>query len=347
VRSNGEVVCWGKNTYGQLGGGGRSDSAIQVLVHGLADAVRVEVGRDFSCALRRAGGVMCWGNNEDGQLGDGRGLRPGALSLRPVPVSGLSQVEEIATGDYHACARDRNGRVKCWGNGADGQMGNDAQRAFGMPLTIASLAPVRQIASGAAHVCAVEQTGTVKCWGRNTEGQLGDGQSGSKIKPVVVRDLEDAVALGAGHHHSCAIRRAATVVCWGDNAMGQLGPGPASERKRRTPVAVPQLAGVRQIDGGGAHTCVRLQTGRVMCWGANEHGQLGHVAAPRHRAVPTAVRDVDDATGLALGERHTCATRQRGDVKCWGDTEHGTLGPFRLAYGAGVITAAAPGDGRW
>ena len=88
LRKAGDVLCWGKNTYGQLGNGGRTDSPRLSKVRGLTGVKQVEVGRDFSCALRTNGSVMCWGNNEDGQLGDGRGGSPGAMSLDVAGVRG-------------------------------------------------------------------------------------------------------------------------------------------------------------------------------------------------------------------------------------------------------------------
>lgn len=336
LRRQGDVLCWGKNTYGQLGDGRRDDSAQPKAVTGLVDATSIAVGVDFSCAVRRHGGVVCWGNNEDGQLGDGRGARPGALSLRPVAVAGLGRVQELVAGDYHACARDGTGRVKCWGNAGHGQLGSDAQRAFAMPLSIARLGTVRQISSGANHVCALEQGGAVKCWGRNTEGQLGDGRSGSKLNAVAVQGLTNAMAIAAGHNHSCAIAADRTVACWGDNSMHQLGPRAGQEPKQRTPVSVTGLRDVVQVDGGAAHNCARLRSGRVTCWGANDDGQLGHTAAARSRATPTPVRGISDAIDLSLGARHGCAIRRRGDLVCWGSEERGGLGEPRLALSFGA-----------
>lgn len=329
-RQGGDVLCWGKNTYGQLGDGRREDSARLVKVAGLADAAELVVGRDFSCARRRAGSVVCWGNNEDGQLGDGRGMKPGALSLRPVKVAGLRAPQQLSAGEYHACALEQGGVVKCWGNGGNGQIGSDAQRAFGMPLTIERLGAVVQLASGSSHVCALEKVGVVKCWGRNTEGQLGDGKSGSRIKAVTVLGLEDAVELASGHRHTCARRSTGTVTCWGDNARGQLGPNAGREPKSHVPVEVPGLSSVVQLAGGGEHTCARLQSGRLVCWGGNAAGQLGHKSSITARPTPTAVRGMGDAVDLALGAAHTCAVRRSGEVACWGDAEYGALGPYRL-----------------
>lgn len=329
-RKSGTVLCWGKNTYGQLGNGSREDSPKLVKVEGLADAVELAVGRDFSCARRKAGGVVCWGNDENGQLGGGRGPKVGALGLRPVAVAGLRSPTQLSSGEFHVCALEHAGTVACWGSSANGQIGSDAQRAFGKPLAIEQLGPVQRIASGASHVCALERAGTVKCWGRNTEGQLGDGKSGSRIKPVQVAGLEDAVDLASGHRHTCARTRAGKVWCWGDNASAQLGPNAGRDPKRGTPVEVEGLTGVVELAGGSDHTCARLQTGRAMCWGSNAAGQLGQRSSVSRLAEPTAVRGMSDAIDLALGERHTCALRKSGDVACVGLTDYGALGPYRL-----------------
>lgn len=329
-RRSGTVLCWGKNTYGQLGSGSREDSSRLVKVEGLQDAVELAVGRDFSCARRKAGSVACWGNDENGQLGDGRGPKIGALSLRPVAVAGLRSSTQLAAGEFHVCALEPAGTVQCWGNAANGQLGSDAARAFGKPLAIGPLGPVRRIASGASHVCALEASGIVQCWGRNTEGQLGDGKSGSRIKPVTVAGLEDVVDLASGHRHTCARTRDGKVWCWGDNASAQLGPNAGRDPKRGTPVEVEGLAGVVELAGGSDHTCARLQSGRAMCWGSNAVGQLGQRSNVSRLAEPTAVRGMSDALDLALGERHTCALRKTGEIACVGDSEHGALGPYRL-----------------
>ncbi len=330
VHEDGSVACWGRNTYGQLGNGTRDDVTGAVQVVGVRDAVQVGVGRDFSCALRRTGNVVCWGNNEDGQLGDGRGARPGALSTRPVNVAGLRAVKQISLGEYHACALGGDARVRCWGNSANGQIGSDRQRAFNAPLSIGGLEAVREVASGGSHVCALERSGTIKCWGRNTEGQLGDGKSGSRVRAVVVAGVADAQHVASGLNHSCAVRRNGRVVCWGANDMRQLGPAAGVDRKRGTPVAVEGLTSVVQLAGGGGHSCARLQSGRVVCWGGNAAGQLGHLSSAQFRSQPTPVRGVADAVDLALGQAHSCAVRRTGEVACWGNRDDGALGPHPL-----------------
>jgi alpha-tubulin suppressor-like RCC1 family protein len=325
----GHVMCWGKNTYGQLGNGTRDDSARAVRVP-LVDAAELSLGVDFSCARRRGGTVVCWGNDQDGQLGTGRGGKPGQWSTKPIRVAQLEGAVQISAGEYHACARMKDGTLRCWGNAADGQLGSAEERVFATPRTIPGVSGVVSVASGASHVCVLDASGGVRCWGRNTEGELGDGQLGSRIKPVVVRGLSDVVELSAGARHSCARRRDGKVACWGDNASGQLGAAAGRDAKRYEPVIVAGLSDVVELALGGNHSCARHRTGSVACWGGNEHGQLGHVASPKQRNVPTLVHGLPDAIDLSLGERHSCAARGRGDASCWGRNEHGALGPHPL-----------------
>lgn len=330
VRASGTVLCWGKNSYGQLGDGTREDNARAVQVAGLRDAVEVTVGVDFSCARRKAGTVSCWGNDQDGQLGGGKGGRPGVFSLAPQAVFNLRGAAQITAGDYHACARLGDGTVRCWGNAQDGQLASDGQRVYASPRTIPQVAGVTALASGAGHVCAVDARGKVLCWGRNTEGQLGDGNSGSRLNAVEVKGLVDAVDVESGTNFSCARRRGGQIACWGDNKGGQLGAGARGEPKRHEPVAMAGLVQVVELSLGGGHGCARQSNGRVLCWGSNDAGQLGPLGPGVRTGAPVAVRGVQDAVSIAMGARHGCAARKGGDATCWGSNEFGALGPRPL-----------------
>ena len=128
----------------------------------------------------------------------------------------------------------------------------------------------------------------------------------------------------------------------------------------------PRLSGVTSagsVAGGVAHTCARLVTGAIQCWGANNAGQLGVgntnpqsgpqllgltqvsqiVAGTDHTcalvatgvwcwgegypSAPTQINfDGIGATAIAAGSYSDCAIMMDGTVRCWGSNAYGQLG---------------------
>jgi alpha-tubulin suppressor-like RCC1 family protein len=66
ILANGDVACWGDNTYGQLGNGTTEDSQDAVLHAGL-QATHVTVGERHSCAALTTGELACGGDNASGR----------------------------------------------------------------------------------------------------------------------------------------------------------------------------------------------------------------------------------------------------------------------------------------
>jgi alpha-tubulin suppressor-like RCC1 family protein len=98
---------------------------------------------------------------------------------------------------------------------------------------------------------------------------------------------------------------------------------------------------------GASHACATTQVGGALeCWGANAAGQLGDGTATG-RLLPQPVAGAGAIAELALGARHTCASRADG-VRCWGDGARGQLGsgssaPVQSAASASpVLSGGAP-----
>ena len=138
---------------------------------------------------------------------------------------------------------------------------------------------------------------------------------------------------------SCAIYDNGSLYCWGRNDNGQLGLGYTSGREE-TPQYV-DLGSGRTIsflaigDSGAegwtdnAHSCAVLDNGELVCWGANDDGQLG-LGNTSTSGVwePTTVNVGSGLTtiSVATGNSATCALLSDQSVKCWGKNNDGQLG---------------------
>lgn len=183
VLSSGVIRCWGHNNHGQLGDGGSADSPVPVDVAALPPMMSVAAGAEHTCGLTPGGGVKCWGRNDKGQLGDGSG----SDSATPVDVATLATgAAWIETGEKHSCAAMNSGLTRCWGDNANGQLGNNTTVDSGLPVDVSGLSDAIQIGAGKEFTCALRQAGNVSCWGRNNGGQLGDGTGSDSDVPVDV-----------------------------------------------------------------------------------------------------------------------------------------------------------------
>jgi alpha-tubulin suppressor-like RCC1 family protein len=166
------------------------------------------------------------------------------------------------------------------------------------------------------------ERGVVWCWGGNDHGQLGDGTYEESPRPVRVVGLQDPIAIALGDRHSCALERTGRVVCWGGNSEGQLVAGdgvPGNEssangpRESTRPVPIAGIEAV-EIAAGHGHTCARLATGAIACWGEARNGELGGADGDKQSRVP----GISDAIAIRAGGSTSCAIRKTGAVVCWG-----------------------------
>ena len=266
---SGEVECWGRGEWGQLGNGSEENSSTPVTVSlGDNKAVSVSAGNKHNCALLESGEVKCWGLGYEGQLGHGSYKN----SSTPVKVLLNDKAVSVSVGIDHNCALLESGEVACWGDGRDGQLGHGSIEDSSTPVKV-KLGDNKAVSVSTAwlHTCALLKSGEVMCWGRGGVGELGNGKRKSSSTPVKVKlgDKDKAVSLSTGIDHTCALLESGEVKCWGLGEWGQLGNG--SKERSSTPVKVKlgDKDKAVSLSTGIDHTCALLESGEVACWGYN------------------------------------------------------------------------------
>ena len=234
-------------------------------------------------------------------------------------------VVELAAGDAHSCARFADGRVQCWGDNGDGELGVEGRSDIALPRAPIELAaPALAVRAGKAFTCALLETGEVWCWGNNARQQLGAEEPYNSHEPTRIPNLPtDIIRLTTGSRFACAESAASGLYCWGDNTSDQLGTssGGASLSPHNI-AAVPR--DIAQLTAGEHFACALTDAGKVWCWGANRQGQLGEQttgdATPREvSSLPPHIEQ------LSAGGDTACALARQGDgaseVWCWGEDQ--------------------------
>lgn len=267
------VMCWGDNSFGQLGQDrrlrsgqiGQSFEPMFVPVISRAESKkglrisRLAAGDNHTCALLTDGHVRCWGHNYFGQLGH---------VARPVEHRGPDEAMLVAE------PPEERGNVPVL---------SAPEEAQGLKVSV--------IAAAGDRSCAILSNGKVRCWGKNFAAALGyPDKKFDKISqhhpPHELGDVqlsETAKRITMSSAHTCVVSQSGKIFCWGSGTQGQLGqPGITSTEKPGSmpPAAVPLFAdnaadSVVELALGDGHSCALMSSGSMRCWGQGFDGQLG------------------------------------------------------------------------
>lgn len=301
-RSDGMIVSWGDNTYGQrsippmapgvqitkivclgattymlLSDGtvsifGRLNNGQHLIPSLPAGVGYVDVypGRGHQLALRSDGEVVAWGDNSYGQC-----------NVPPLP-SGITYTA-IAAGWFHSHAVRSDGVIVSWG------------LALGTTPILDPGNPCVQLAAGDWHAVARLANGRILTWGVNSFYQsyipgLVDLQ-GSSPQPLWFTDVAQ------GSAHTVALLSSGRVTGFGEDGAGQS-----------TPPAWFDQYTFQKVEAGSGHSAALTVGGELFAWGNGPSGVLNIPVLP-----PGVVY-----TDMALSSHHTVALRSDGQAVACG-----------------------------
>jgi alpha-tubulin suppressor-like RCC1 family protein len=258
---------------------------------------------------------------------------------------------QVSAGAGFACALDVRGLLWCWGDNAHHQLTADATPQLVLATRIGDTT-WQQISAGGGHTCGITTDGALQCWGANDRGQVSGTVIGDVTAPLAI-DAPGApgrwTSVTAGENATCATGDDGSLWCWGAGDRGQLGTGATVDVGVPTQVAQ-QYDNITAVALGWApnagHACAISATSGLVCWGANDNGELGDgtttsALAPVQVALPAA------PTAVSAMATSTCATTADTKLWCWGRGDLGQLGDPGLVTSSQLLPVPASGLDGW
>jgi hypothetical protein len=125
VAPTGEVWCWGRNDFGELGTGSADDQPHGPTKSSVTGAVAIGATEIGFCAAGRDGSLTCWGTRE--------------LEKQPKQFLPPGSVEGPFSGGQDGCAIREDGLVACWGSNAYGRLGDGSVMKLDSPAAVPGL----------------------------------------------------------------------------------------------------------------------------------------------------------------------------------------------------------------
>lgn len=326
IETSGELYCWGRNLYGQIGkgvSGSAHTTSTPVQVGSSNTWTDVSAGFYHTCGINN-NELYCWGYDQYGQVGNGSASSTNVLV--PEKIGILNNWTDISAGHEFTCGINNN-ELYCWGRDNTGQIGNGSASSTNVtaPEKIGISNMWMSVDAGENHVCGINNSLLV-CWGLDLYGQIGNGSASTSIvtTPEVIGGLNSWTQISAAYDHTCGINNN-ELYCWGRDSDGQIGNGSLSSSNVEAPEKIGTFNSWSKISSGESFNC-GLNANQLYCWGKDNFGQLGN---GNHNyadiSEPTQITEFSDWSDLDSGLAHTCAIRNQ-NLYCWGYNNYSQLG---------------------
>lgn len=309
------IYALGSNGSGQLGIGHKEDVSTPESVKTKqnsppADVKHIASGGNHTVVLYTNDVLLTAGDNSDGRcfrVADDETSALGGVASCDTLGSVVKHVAATWTATLLALEK---GVIWVCGSGNSGELGLGKGVTESRNGSLISFPPrgpkVVRLASCMGHVVAVLSNGEVWGWGKGRKGQLGEPAENCweprKIEGIPFFATEAV----CGKDFTCV---------FGPPSTGEvLVLGPSSNDRFGVRTNAPRtVPGWRQVAASWGSIFVLVESGILISWGRDDHGQLPPPHLPRLKSI-------------AAGSEHCLALTGSGTVLAWGWGEHGNCG---------------------
>lgn len=332
IRTTGDLYCWGNNGAGQLGIGNTTSKFLPTFVS--PGYTQISVGFNFACGVTSSNNVECWGDRANGRVGDGLTV---GNALAPTYVAGPASAIKVTTGWNHACSVEASGTIKCWGGGANGQLGTGATSDSAFASSVSGLTTMVDVSSGMFYSCGLRNDQKAFCWGQGSSGKLGNGSGSNQTLPVAAQGATSFTSIKSGTDTTCGVDVSdGKLKCWGYGYYGLLGDGlPRGSSYTMIAPKIPLSVTDFDIALNGQTVCASA-AGVPYCWGSARNGVLGNGMRAANDWLD--ITPEPSFTKVSLG-RGGCGITATQKLMCWGSNDSDASGTASGAIGDGTTMA--------
>lgn len=333
------------------------------LVVGARNTVSLTIGTNpaggtlsGTTVVNAVGGVATFSGLALSQAGTGYTLAAASAGLTGVTTAAMNvflNFVGVGAGGATTCGLTAFGAVYCWGQNANGQLGDGTTTSRSLPTKVLAPAGVRftaisqntRDASPLVTNCARSDGGAAYCWGSGVTGGIGDGLLVNRLTATLVTPPAGVsfAMVTAGGTHACGGAPSGAAYCWGNGVRGNLGDGTGANHPLPTLVTPPAGVSFATLSAGMSINCGTTSIGAAYCWGNNSSGQIGD-GFTADRLIPTLVAapgGVSFAT-VQAGGGVSCGLTFTGAVYCWGSGFDGQVGDGTNSNRLTPVPIAAP-----
>ncbi|XWS53809.1 hypothetical protein CRYUN_Cryun10bG0032000 [Craigia yunnanensis] len=306
------------------------------------DVQQIACGVRHVALVTKQGEVFTWGEESGGRLG--HGIEKDFSRPRLVEFLAVTNVDFVASGEYHTCVVSTAGDLFTWGDGTHnaGLLGHGTDVSHWIPKRVSGALEglqVLSIACGTWHSALATSNGKLFTFGDGTFGVLGHGDRESIAYPKEVQMLNGlkTIKVACGVWHTAAIvevigQSGANVssrklFTWGDGDKHRLGHG--SKETYLLPTCVSSLIdyNFHQLACGHTITVALTTSGHVFTMGGTAYGQLGNPSSDGKLPCLVQERLVGEfVEEISCGAYHVAVLTSRSEVFTWGRGANGRLG---------------------